>query len=165
MQLNPGAATAADIPFIESLLLAGARKGHFNPELLNRRDTIRQNLQSVVRQNRMLESPLYAEARIYKCNSQRTGFSIMTGVTDWPNAIELYAIGVYKTMRGNGFGRLILDELLHQWLPECNVYVRCAPASEQLYQMLLRRQFQYLFTMPSGSRVACCQQLPRIMQA
>jgi len=165
MQFSYATANLNDAPFIESLLLAGARKNHFNPDLIDKRDFLRKDVQSMISKKQLLDSPLYAETTIYKAGAQRAGFSIMSGITDFPNCIEIYALSVQRPFRGTGLGSSILDEILYQWLPRCDVYARCSAASEQLFQMLLRRQFEFRFTMPNGMRVLHCQQLPHRSRA
>ena len=165
MQLTYSLATQTDSAFVESLLLAGARKGQFNAKLVNHRENVRQDVRSMIVQQRLLNSPLYAEVMIYKVGQQRAGFSIMCGVTDFPNAIEIYALGVHKSFRGQGLGSKMLDELLHLWLTHRDVYAQCLVASEQMFQMLLHRHFECLFTLPGGARVLHCQQLPHRAQA
>jgi GNAT superfamily N-acetyltransferase len=165
MQFESCSADITDTPFIESLLLAGARKGHFNPELLSQRSSLRKDVHSMIARQRLLDSPLYAEATIYKVNRHRAGFSLMSGITDKPDGIEIYAISLHKTFRGLGLGSMILDDILTQWLPRCDVYARCSAASEMLYQMLVRRQFTYLSNLPSGTRILHCPQLPHLAQA
>lgn len=165
MQLTFSLATLSDAPFIESLLMAGARKGQFNSRLLSHRDRVRKDVQSMIAQQRLLDSPLYAEAMICKVGQERAGFSIMCGVTDFPNGIEIYALGVHKAFRGQGLGSKLLDELLYHWLARRDIYAQCLAASEQMFQMLLHRHFEFLFTLPGGARVLHCQQLPHRARA
>ena len=148
-------AVTSDAPFIQSLLLSGSRKGHFNPKLLERRDALRNEVESIIHQGRLHQSPLSAWAWIFRHGSLRVGMSILCEISHGVPGYELYALAVHKDFRGNGYGRIILDEMLYYYAG-ADLYARCLPASETLYQMLLRRHFEHLYTTPDQARVLRC---------
>lgn len=161
MQLSFTAATKNDTCFIQTLLLSGIRKGHFDKRLHERREQLRNEIGSIIEKRKLYQSPLSAQAWIFRHGDVRVGFSILSAISHGITGYELYAIAVHSKFRGKGYGGIILDEMLHYYAGPA-IYARCFPASEILYQMLLRRHFEHLYTTPNHARVLRCTIKPVI---
>ena len=146
-------ATLQDTDFITSLILAGARKGHFYPQLANNKTMLRQLVQSIIFSRVQTTSNSFSEAMVGWQGIKRIGTTIITETEKNDNSIELAAIILKKEIHGNGFGRQMLDALLKRWLPYKTIYARCFPVSEQLVKMLLHREFSIVQITDSGTRI------------
>lgn len=156
LQLLP--ATVRDVDFMLSLILFGARKGHFYPDLAGNKAALRSILKSAVKFGIQDAGGLRTQAMVGWNKAERVGVTIVSETEKTDNSIELSVIAVRKEYQGCGYGAQLLDALLAQWVPRKTIYVRCFPASEQLYQMLLRRAFVLAGTMGRHTRVLCRQQ-------
>jgi GNAT superfamily N-acetyltransferase len=156
LQLMP--ATMRDTDFILSLILFGAHKGHFYPDLANNKSALRAILDSTIKYGVQDASGLRSQAMVGWHNGVRVGATIVSDTEKTDNSIELSVIAVRKEHQGRKYGAQLLDALLRQWLPHKTIYVRCFPASEQLVQMLLRRGFILAGTTGKHTRVLRRQQ-------
>jgi len=153
MALSYSPATAQDIDFITGLIMTGARKGHFYPQLADHKTQLRKIVQTTVQYGVHDANGLFSEAMIGRHGTVRAGITIITGTEKTDNSIELAVIAVKKEFQGTGIGRTMLDALVQRWLPFKTIYVRCFPVSEQLVQMLLNRGFSIIQTTASGTRI------------
>ena len=143
-------AIVADLEFIFGQLMAGALNGHFDRRMLatERQAELRKDLDQIIRSNKRLETALPAEALVLELeNGQPIGHVIVTAIKD-AEGLELYAMALEPTVRGIGYGRLMLEQVLRVYLPRARtIYARCFPASAAMYELLINSGFEYLFTM------------------
>jgi GNAT superfamily N-acetyltransferase len=143
---------ATDLVFMRELLIDGAQHGHFSKKIVEEPNYIDNTLASIVKSGRLFDRPLRAQAIIFEHNRQRVGFAVMAEVEANRGGNEIYIFAVDSKLRGQGYGRAMLNEILHRW-SLVDVFARCYPASEHMYQMLLKAGFHYLFDMKDGARV------------
>jgi len=132
-----------DVDFILSLIMNGARKGHFNSQAISDKGLMRSDLLSII--NDGLDRNMLASVAYVAWNDgKRVGMASMTATTKPDGGFELGAIAVKPSDQNKGFGSLILETLLKEWLPKKNIYARCYPRSEKLFLMLQKRGFEFL---------------------
>ena len=132
-----------DVDFILSLIMNGARKGHFNSQAISDKGLMRSGLLSII--NDGLDRNMLASVAYVAWNDgKRVGMASMTATTKPDGGFELGAIAVKPSDQNKGFGSLILETLLKEWLPKKNIYARCYPRSEKLFLMLQKRGFEFL---------------------
>lgn len=141
MTLAEKTATSSDLSFMYSCMLYGAKKGHysFNPENPKIVKWMRQEMQSVVIENRLIDKRR-ASAFVYRLSNKRVALLILCEAAINADSYELYALSVSKKYQGLGYGGQIIDGLLEQF-PNIDIYARCSPASEKMANLLLRRNF------------------------
>lgn len=154
MQLTCTQASTKDADFIISLIMAGARKGHYYSLFVDNKQLLRKMVNSIIIDGVQYDSRhLASEALVGRFGNTRIGAVITTQTEKKDNSIELAAITVKKQFQDMGFGRGMLDIILARWLPEKTIYARCFPDSEKLAQMLLRRGFSLISITESGTRI------------
>ena len=132
-----------DVDFILSLIMNGARKGHFNSQAISDKGLMRSDLLSII--NNGVDRNLLASVAYVAWNDgKRIGIASMTATTKSDGGFELGAIAVKPSDQDKGFGSLILETLLKEWLPKKTIYARCYPKSEKLFLMLQKRGFEFL---------------------
>ena len=132
-----------DVDFILSLIMNGARKGHFNSQAISDKWLMRSDLLSII--NNGVDRNLLASVAYVAWNDgKRIGIASMTATTKSDGGFELGAIAVRPSDQDKGFGSLILETLLKEWLPKKTIYARCYPKSEKLFLMLQKRGFEFL---------------------
>ena len=146
-------ATLQDTDFVTSLVMSGARKGHFYHHLANNKTMLRQLVQSIISLGVQGSSGLFSEAMVGWNGNTRVGATIIIDTEKKDNSIELAVIIVKKEFQGDGLGRMMLDALLKRWLSYKTIYARCFPVSEKLVQMLLNRNFSIVQITSSGTRI------------
>lgn len=141
MTISLTKSTNRDFGFVFSLLMNGARNGHFEPKINAKKELYRSYIsEAIARETDQRGYP--AHVLVAHENKDRIGAAIITTAVGTPDeGVELTMIAVRNEHRQKGFGSSILDGLLDHYLPRASVYVRCLPASEKLHQMLLRRDF------------------------
>ena len=132
-----------DVDFILSLIMNGARKGHFNSQAISDKGLMRFDLLSIVN-NGVDRNLLTSVAYVAWNDGKRVGIASMTATTKSDGGFELGAIAVRPSDQDKGFGSLILETLLKEWLPKKTIYARCYPKSEKLFLMLQKRGFEFL---------------------
>jgi len=132
-----------DVDFILSLIMNGARKGHFNSQAISDKGLMRSDLLSII--NNGVDRNLLASVAYVAWNDgKRVGIASMTATTKSDGGFELGSIAVKSSDQDKGFGSLILETLLKEWLPKKTIYARCYPKSEKLFLMLQKRGFEFL---------------------
>ena len=132
-----------DVDFILGLIMNGARKGHFHLQAISDKRLMRSELISII--NYGLDRNMLASIAYVAWNDEkRVGIASMTATTKSDGGFELGAIAVKRSDQSKGFGSLILETLLKEWLPKKNIYARCYPRSEKLFLMLQKRGFEFL---------------------
>jgi GNAT superfamily N-acetyltransferase len=153
MQINRVAGSLRDHGFLCSMLLQGARSGHFSipfndPERVYQlKQQIRQDLSI---QDKGQRSGVNID--VFYLGLARIGFSIVVDIESLPGEMELQAIGIDRKCRGQGFGSQILDATLSE-ISATAIHARCAKASSRMYEMLLHRGFVYQRDTSDGFRV------------
>ena len=135
-------ATQADIGHVFSLVLNGARNGHFEPTILAQKSNYRTYLQSAIH---LLTDPRGYRTEVLTgwVNHTRVGAAVITEAIGTPDiGVEIAMIAIKGEFQGAGFGSLALDALLPKLLKHGSVYARCFPASHKLQSMLLSRDFR-----------------------
>ena len=132
-----------DVDFILSLIMNGARKGHFNSQAISDKGLMRSDLSSIVSRG-LDRNGLTSFAYVAWNDGKRIGIASMTATTKVDGGFELGAIAVKPSCQNKGFGSLILETLLKEWLPKKTIYARCYPKSEKLFLMLQKRGFEFL---------------------
>ncbi len=134
-------ANYTDFDFFYGTLLNGARHGHYsvdveNPDMLDR---LKSEIHSVIRY-RMLLDGRSASASVFTRNNTRVALLMTCDSPINPQDFEIYALSVAKKFRKQGFGGMVLDQLLKR-LYRADIIARCSPQSSTLQQMLEKRGF------------------------
>jgi GNAT superfamily N-acetyltransferase len=146
-------ADARDYQFIYPELLRAARKKHFlfdtqNPE---EREFIKQNLTSVLKQGH-LNNGLRGQPLVFEHQKNRIGFALVSEIRPGLGGHELHLFFVHHKYHRRGYGSAMLDEINHRW-HQVDLYARCLPASNLMFDMLTRRGFVFTHTNSEGARV------------
>jgi|GEM_PF-1597632 len=146
MPIKWAKANSKDLGFIFSLALNGARKGHFEAQIMVEKEAYRAYLNSAIsKESDPRGFPTYAF--IAYLNDMRIGAAVITAAIGTPDVgVELAMIAIKHEYQGCGYGTQAVDTLLDHYLPQGSVYARCLPASERLHQMLIKRAFSSVGT-------------------
>ena len=135
-------ATLKDVDFLLSLVINGARKGHFNTDLLRDKKTSRNLLSNIVTKGFDLGGrESYAYVSTY--NGLKVGCVLLTASNTDDLGLELSAIAIKKEFQGHGFGSMFLKHVLAEWLPRRNIYARFLSKSEKAKEMFKKVGFCY----------------------
>ena len=139
-------ADATDIDFICGCILFGARKGHyaFNAENPFHVSCLRNEIHSIVSSELLLDQRR-ATASVYMLDSVRIATLITSEAGAGSRCLEIYALSILKKYQNQGYGSLILDDLINDY-PYTDIYARCSPASDGMYKLLSNRGFHFLGT-------------------
>ena len=139
-------AHATDLDFICGCILYGARKGHyaFNPENSLHIRCMKNEIHSIIARGLLLDRR-HASASIYTLNGKRIAMLITSEAEPGSGCVEIYALSVVKKYQNQGYGSLILDDLINH-SPHADIYARCSSASESMYRLLSDRYFTFLGT-------------------
>ena len=140
-------ATHQDIDFILSLIMNGARKGHFSKDVLSDKVSVRKNIQSIVCKQ-ISDKGNRSEAWIAKENNIKIGAVIMRfrQIGD----VELEFIAVGQSFKRKGFGSRILDHILSSYLELNSLVALCFQESSHLKYMLIKRGFEVVGQVSGG---------------
>jgi len=141
MSLSVRSATAKDLGFVLSLAQNGARHGHFDKIVREKKGIFREYLNKVVSCGCDLRG---YPAHLYVAfeDGERVATATVTTAIGTPDVgVELEMIAVRKDCQSRGYGSILLDTLISLYVPRGSVYLRCLPASRKIRQMLLRRHF------------------------
>lgn len=148
-------AETGDLEFICEQIFHAAGKGHFDRRLVEpkHQETTRRDIESIIRLRRRSGKPLSAHASVFTHHDQRIGFVVLTELAEMPG-LELYAFAVDGRFRGKGYGSCMLTQVLDRFLaPAKTLFVRCFPPSVVMYEMLVDRGFDLVYTTRNGARV------------
>ena len=139
-------ADASDIDFICGCILYGARKGHYAFDAQNPLHVrcMRNEIHSIVSSELLLDQRR-GMASVYLLDSERIATLITSQAEPGSGCLEIYAVSVLKKYQRQGYGSLILDDLIND-NPYVDIYARCSPASDSMYKLLADRRFHYLGT-------------------
>ena len=134
-------------------IFLGARKKHFGFSVKNPTDIqfVEESLRLAISQQRF-SSGLRVLPLIFFKQQSRVGMVMMSEISPGQGGNEIHLAFVTHKHRGKGYGSQMIDHILGQ-RRDVEVYVRCAPVSQCMYEMLIRRGFQYEYTNEEGHRV------------
>ena len=137
-------AGATDIDFICGCILYGARKGHyaFNAEEPLHVSCLRNEIHSIVSSELLLDQRR-GTASVYLLDSARIATLITSEAEPGSGCLEIYALSVLKKYQKQGYGSLILDDLVDH-NQHTDIYARCSPASDSMVRLLSDRRFRFL---------------------
>ena len=143
MPLSIIEADRTDIDWLISSYMGAACSGHFDYDIEDRETLrmIRENLRSIVLQKKMKDFGRMTQTMIFERDGVRVGACIIAQIIGQPTMVELHIMLVDSAQRGNGYGNMMLDEVISRWHTECDIFVRCYPVSVQMINMLYRRHF------------------------
>ena len=153
MALTVSVAESSDYDFIRKGTLNASRKKHFGilPHKPEQRDMMDASIYSLIMEHRFLDG-LYAVPYVFWKQHSRIGFLVMTELFPGEGGNEIHLAFVSQKHQGKGYGSWMMDYILGTRQGQ-DIYARCAPASEQMYQMLLRRGFEYVRTTDYAYRI------------
>ena len=143
MPLSAVEADRTDIDWLISSYPGAASNGHFDYDIDDRETLrmIRANLRSIVLQKKIKDFGRMTQTLIFERDGERVGACVIAQIIGQPTEVELHIMLVDKAQRGKGYGCMMLDEVISRWHAECDIFVRCYPASVQMARMLVRRGF------------------------
>ena len=136
-------ADKSDIDWLIATYLEAASGGHFDYDVGDRETLrmIRVNLRSIVLQKKMKDFGRITRTLMFERDGVRIGTCIMAQILGQPAQVELHIMLVDHRYRNMGYGKAMLEEVISRWRPECDILVRCFPASGQMIRILDRRGF------------------------
>lgn len=133
--------TEKDLGFVFSLAQNGARHGHFDPKINTDKAAFREYLNASINHKADPRGHPTSVLVAYK-DDIRIGATVVTTAIGTPDVgVELAMIALKNEFREKGYGSIMLDAVLNEYLHHVSVYARCLPASDRLHQMLRRRDF------------------------
>ena len=163
MPLDVVEADRTDIDWLLASYLDAACSGHFDYDIEDRETLrmIRSNLRSIVLQKKMKDFGRMTQTLVFERDGERIGACVIAQIIGQPTTVELHIMLVDPDQRGNGYGNMILDEVISRWHGECDILVRCYPVSVQMIGMLERRGFLPTATFDDTSTLyLLCRSLP-----
>lgn len=156
------AADESDLPWMYRLYIHAANKGHFlvadkNSGLID----IRNNLKAIVLEKAVKDLGLRAQAMVFETEQARVGYVVMSEIRAGMGGNELLMFVVDKKMRGRGYGKYMLNEVVKRWHAAANIYARCFPASSIMSDMLKKANFSNIGKNNEGADIYI---LPRMQQ-
>lgn len=147
-QADPG-----DFNFIYPEAIRASKQGHFlidtqNPE---ERDFLKRNLKSVLSHGQF-ENGLRGQPLIFQNENIKVGFALISEFKPGLGGNEIHLFLVHHKYLGHGYGSAMLDEINRRW-QQVDLCARCFPASQTMYNMLLRRHFIFSHTNSEGAKV------------
>ncbi|AHK22120.1 hypothetical protein BF17_00195 (plasmid) [Yersinia similis] len=144
-------ATVDDLAFIMEEISNGVLDGHFSeaykfPEHLQRlcismQKVINQSEMRIQKAGRQVEL-VSAELFIYDNEDGiPVGFILLAQEFSGSPDVELYIVGVKKDFRRKGYGRLMLNDVYLNVLPNTILFARCFRASKGMVSLLQSTQF------------------------
>ena len=136
------AADESDLDWMFRLFVHAANKGHF--VLQNNRESrakIRRNISSIISQHLMSDYNRRAQAMIFENDHGKVGYVVMSEIKAGRGGNEIHLFVVDQEMRGKGYGRFMLDEVIRRWHPAADIYARVFPLSKKMAIMLQNANF------------------------
>ena len=142
-----------DYDFIRKEVIRGAKKRHFDFSIRDPADLrfVEESLRLAISHG-YFSSGLRVLPIVFMKNHSRVGMVMMAELSPGKGGNEIHLVCVDPKHQGRGYASQMLDFVLAQRL-DLDVYARCTPASQHMYEMLVRRGFRYLYTSPEGQRV------------
>lgn len=142
-----------DFDFIYNLVLAEARDGHFNRQLLEPAATQgwRLNLTSILTLKKRHDG-ITAYGLIWEINGNRAGFVLMSGGPG-NKGNELWMAAIAPQFRRSGEGRKMVADILRQFKGKRLILAaRCSVESEAMFHILTTNGFEQVSTGEEGTR-------------
>jgi GNAT superfamily N-acetyltransferase len=145
-----------DLNFIHKLILDGARNGHFNPEFYLNSATnngLKKNLESILKYQKRLDTNVQAYTLVSEEDGKPTSFMIISAL-EGAKGNEIWMMSTEPQHQRKGIASDFLDNILRQFKNgNRSVFVRCEPASEIMYKLLVKSGFEHLETSARGTRI------------
>jgi len=155
-------AESGDIDAIHQLIVDEAAQGRFDRRLAEDpyRAGLRKNLNTIRKRGHRLDEDVSAQLLVWTTDAGEMAGCLINSAILSGQGNELWMVAVLPAFRGRGEGHRLLDAALASLHPRVDVFSRCAPEAQVLYQMNLRRGFLPLdVTEQGGVRV---MKLPRM---
>ena len=130
-------ATLKDVDFILSLIMNGARKGHFSKDVLTNKAHMRENIFRIVKCN-VSKKGIASEAFLGVLSEKKVGAAIIRKMNGY---IELEFIAISTSFKGKGIGTMFLDGILRRYIQLHTLVAYCFPSSNILKHMLMKKGF------------------------
>lgn len=148
-------ATSQDIDVIHQLIVAEAAQGRFDRRLADEpyRASLRKNLNTIRKRGRRLDEEVSAQLLVWEDDEAEMAGCLINSAILPGLGNELWVVAIVPEARGRGEGSRMLHEALACLHPHVDIFSRCAPEAQVLYQMNLRRGFLPLDVTEQGVRV------------
>lgn len=162
--LKAALARVEDYHFMHKEIFLCARKKHFGFSIRNLSEVefVQKNIRLAISQ-RCFSNGLHVLPVIFMRQQSRVGMIMMSEMAPGQGGNEIHLAFVAHKHRGKGYGSHMLDYILKQ-REDVDVFARCAPVSQRMYDMLQRRGFEYQYTNGEGHRLLMrpkCQEQAR----
>lgn len=148
-------AKSGDIDGIHRLIVAEAAQGRFDRRLVDEpyRTSLRKNLNTIRKRGRRLDEDVSAQLLVWEADEGEMAGCLINSAILPGLGNELWMVAIVPEARGRGEGSRMMREALACLHPRVDVFSRCAPEAQVLYQMNLRRGFLPLDVTEQGVRV------------
>lgn len=136
------AADLSDLQWMCELYYQAARNGHFNVDYRkpNFRKMVESMLQSSI-EHQIMPDKRRAQSMVFEYNNERIGYAIVAEIDAGIGGTELHIMIVDPKFRDKGFGKLILNEIIHRWHSITDIHVVCYPRSSAMKHILSKYGF------------------------
>jgi RimJ/RimL family protein N-acetyltransferase len=135
-------ADESDITWMYRLFIQAANNRHFIMQNDRQgRERIKRNLVAIVLQQNMIDYNRRTQTMVFENETGKVGYVIMSEIQAGKGGNEIHVFVVDKQMRGNGYGRLMLNEVVSRWHPYADLHARVFPASTRMANLLQGSQF------------------------
>lgn len=144
-----------DIDVIHQLIISEAAQGRFDSRLAEAANQagLRKNLNSIRKHGHRLDEYLDAQLLVWESDAGEMAGCLINSAIMPGLGNEIWMVAVLPAFRGKGEGSRMLDKALAALHPRADVFSRCAPEAQVLFQMNLRRGFLPLDVTEKGVRV------------
>jgi GNAT superfamily N-acetyltransferase len=135
-------ADESDLDWMFRLFIHAANKGHF--VLDNNQDgraRVKRNISSIITHQLITDYNRRAQAMIFENELGKVGYAVMSEIKAGRGGNEIHLFVVDREMRGKGYGRFMLDEIIRRWHPAADIFARVFPSSKQMASLLRNTNF------------------------
>ena len=150
-----------DLDFVMSEIVEGTKKGHYIETILEfqqqlaMRNMLSQVIENLclVRLSKLGQETIFARLFIYGSpNEDKVGYLLVSDKSEYCNDIEIYQAGIKESHYGKGHGLNLIDNFLSIAPKDRSFFARCYPASEAMFNILLKHGFEHIGTLDDGTR-------------
>jgi len=137
------AADESDLDWMFRLFIHAANKGHF--VLDNNKDgraRVKRNISSIITHQLITDYNRRAQAMIFENELGKVGYAVMSEIKAGRGGNEIHLFVVDRDMRGKGYGRFMLGEIIRRWHPSADIFARVFPPSKQMASLLQKSSFR-----------------------
>lgn len=147
-------ADIGDVEFMALEILNASAGQHFSGYILRdgKEKLVRRDLHSIITTGQRLNEALRAQPMVLEQHGVPVGFAIISEMFAGQGGHELYVFCIAKQHAGKGHGRYLLDYINRTW-SRVDLYCRCAPSSNRMFEMLLHRGFEHIKSTDDGYRI------------